>query len=66
MYILLQYQLRRASLTEDDAFAFLKADIDGDYISYDGFCEALRQVGAISRFCNCTRTWGRLFYFPLV
>ena len=39
-----QYQLRRASLTEHDAFAFLKADSDGDYITCTGFCEALRQV----------------------
>lgn len=39
-----QYQLRRASLTEHDAYAFLKADSDGDYITYTGFCEALRQV----------------------
>jgi hypothetical protein len=36
--------LRRASLTENDAFAFLKADNHGDYITYSGFCEALRQV----------------------
>lgn len=42
--VLLQNQLRKASLTEDDAFAFLKADSDGDYITYSGFCEALRQV----------------------
>ncbi|CAI9087004.1 OLC1v1020957C3 [Oldenlandia corymbosa var. corymbosa] len=39
-----KYQLRRASLTEHDAFAFLKADSDGDYITYTGFCEALRQL----------------------
>jgi len=39
-----QYLLRRASLTENDAFAFLKADNHGDYINYSGFCEALRQV----------------------
>ncbi|XP_023553500.1 uncharacterized calcium-binding protein At1g02270 isoform X2 [Cucurbita pepo subsp. pepo] len=39
-----KYLLRRASLTEDDAFAFLKADNDGDYITYSGFCEALRQL----------------------
>ncbi|EOY23736.1 hypothetical protein QUC31_008415 [Theobroma cacao] len=37
-------QLRKASLTEDDAFAFLKADNDGDYVTYPGFCEALRQL----------------------
>ncbi|KAJ8748133.1 hypothetical protein K2173_012600 [Erythroxylum novogranatense] len=36
--------LRRASLTEDQAFAFLKVDDDGDCISYLGFCEALRQL----------------------
>ncbi|KAK9291476.1 hypothetical protein L1049_019424 [Liquidambar formosana] len=36
--------LRRASLTEYDAFAFLKADNQADYITYSGFCEALRQL----------------------
>ncbi|CAB4271688.1 unnamed protein product [Prunus armeniaca] len=39
-----KYLLRKASLTEDDAFAFLKADNPGDYITYSGFCEALRQL----------------------
>ncbi|KAK9204730.1 hypothetical protein WN943_014994 [Citrus x changshan-huyou] len=39
-----QCLLRRASLTETDAFAFLKADNDGDYITYSGFCEALEQL----------------------
>ncbi|CBI23107.3 hypothetical protein AAG906_007088 [Vitis piasezkii] len=39
-----KYLLRRASLTEDDAFAFLKADNHGDCITYSGFCEALRQL----------------------
>ncbi|KAG6402941.1 hypothetical protein SASPL_135155 [Salvia splendens] len=29
-----KYQLKRASLTEEDAFAFLKADNDGDCITY--------------------------------
>lgn len=38
-----QYLLRRASLTESDAFTFLKADNE-DCITYSGFCEALRQV----------------------
>lgn len=42
-----KYHLRRASLTEEDAFAFLKADSCGDYISYSGFCEALRQLNII-------------------
>ncbi|KAA8540109.1 hypothetical protein F0562_026801 [Nyssa sinensis] len=42
-----KYLLRRASLTENDAFAFLKADSHGDYITYTGFCEALRQLNLI-------------------
>ncbi|XP_073314783.1 uncharacterized calcium-binding protein At1g02270-like isoform X1 [Primulina huaijiensis] len=46
-----KYHLRRASLTEDDAFAFLKADSHGDYITYSGFCEALRQLNLIGH-CN--------------
>ncbi|CAA0813078.1 Calcium-binding endonuclease/exonuclease/phosphatase family [Striga hermonthica] len=45
-----KYQLRRASLTEDDAFTFLKAD-QGDYITYSGFCEALRHLNLIGH-CN--------------
>ena len=39
-----QYQLRKASMTEIDAFAFLKGDNQGDFITYSGFLEALRQV----------------------
>ncbi|XP_073122587.1 uncharacterized calcium-binding protein At1g02270-like [Henckelia pumila] len=46
-----KYQLSRASLNEDDAFAFLKADSPGDYITYSGFCEALRQLNLIGH-CN--------------
>ncbi|CAL5367828.1 unnamed protein product [Camellia sinensis] len=42
-----KYLLRRASLTEKDAFAFLKADSLGDYITCSGFCEALRQLNLI-------------------
>uniref|UniRef100_A0A5B6ZND6 Endonuclease/exonuclease/phosphatase domain-containing protein n=1 Tax=Davidia involucrata TaxID=16924 RepID=A0A5B6ZND6_DAVIN len=42
-----KYLLRRASLTEIDAFAFLKADSHGDYITYSGFYEALRQLNLI-------------------
>ncbi|KAL6508251.1 hypothetical protein OROHE_021793 [Orobanche hederae] len=42
-----KYQLRRASLTEDDAFAFLKAHSGGDYITYSGFCEALQHLNLI-------------------
>lgn len=46
----LQYHLRRASLTEESAFAFLKVDSQGDYITYSGFCEALRQVCSIGYY----------------
>lgn len=36
--------LRKASLTEEDAFAFLRDDNECDFITYSGFCEALRQL----------------------
>ncbi|KAK1321714.1 putative calcium-binding protein [Acorus calamus] len=39
------YMLRQASLSENDAFAFLKADNPGDYITYTSFCQALCQLG---------------------
>lgn len=39
-----KYLLRKASLTESDAFAFLKADNHADYITYSAFCDALRQL----------------------
>ncbi|KAK6926108.1 Endonuclease/exonuclease/phosphatase [Dillenia turbinata] len=42
-----KYQLRKASLTEHDAFAFLKADNHEDCITFSGFCEALRQLNLI-------------------
>ncbi|AES98457.2 putative endonuclease/exonuclease/phosphatase, EF-hand domain pair [Medicago truncatula] len=38
--------MRRASQTESDAFAFLKAD-DEDCITYSGFCKALQQLNLI-------------------
>uniref|UniRef100_A0A6N2KAJ4 EF-hand domain-containing protein n=1 Tax=Salix viminalis TaxID=40686 RepID=A0A6N2KAJ4_SALVM len=47
----LRYLLRRASLTEKDAFAFLKADSDSDWITYSGFCEALQQLN-LTGHCN--------------
>ncbi|XP_052176949.1 uncharacterized calcium-binding protein At1g02270 isoform X2 [Diospyros lotus] len=47
VFSMFKYLLRRASLTENDAFAFLKADSDGDYITYSGFCEALRQLNLV-------------------
>ncbi|KAG5558942.1 hypothetical protein RHGRI_008778 [Rhododendron griersonianum] len=45
--LVIESLLRRASLTEHDAFAFLKADSQGDYITYCGFCEALRQLSLL-------------------
>ena len=42
--VVFQYQLRKASMTEIDAFAFLKGENLGDYITYSAFCEALHQV----------------------
>lgn len=39
-----QYQLQKASMTEIDAFAFLKGEKCGDYMMYPAFCEALHQV----------------------
>ncbi|KAK4570974.1 hypothetical protein RGQ29_029724 [Quercus rubra] len=51
VFAMFKYLLRRASLTENDAFAFLKADNHGDYINYSGFCEALRQLNLIGH-CN--------------
>ncbi|XP_031380111.1 uncharacterized calcium-binding protein At1g02270 isoform X2 [Punica granatum] len=37
-----KYLLRKASLTDKDAFAFLKDGNNCDYVTYSGFCEALR------------------------
>ncbi|WOL07105.1 hypothetical protein Cni_G15842 [Canna indica] len=42
---IIKYLLQAASLTEENAFAFLKADSPGDYITYTGFCQALHQLG---------------------
>lgn len=47
-------------MTEDDAFAFLKADNGGDCISYSGFCEALRQV------CRCRYVFHRIMSLTIV
>ncbi|KAK8945433.1 hypothetical protein KSP40_PGU014302 [Platanthera guangdongensis] len=41
MYLL----LRETSLTEKNAFAFLKADSPGDYVTFAGFSQALCQLG---------------------
>lgn len=54
-YFLLQYLLRAAALTENNAFAFLKVDSPGDYITYSGFCQALCQVAICSH--KCLKLW---------
>ncbi|KAB1212390.1 hypothetical protein CJ030_MR5G020703 [Morella rubra] len=41
------YLLRKASVAEDDAFAFLKGDNHSDFITCSAFSEALRQVNLI-------------------
>ncbi|MED6116339.1 hypothetical protein PIB30_099379 [Stylosanthes scabra] len=44
VFSILKYQLRKASLSEDDAFTFLKGDNCGDAVTYFNFYEALRRV----------------------
>ncbi|WRX22294.1 Cyclin, partial [Theobroma cacao] len=41
---IIKYQFQKASLAENDAFSFLSADNNGNYITYSAFCKALRQV----------------------
>ncbi|KAH1081108.1 hypothetical protein J1N35_020869 [Gossypium stocksii] len=41
---IIKFQLQKASLAENDAFAFLRADNSVDHITYSAFCDALRQV----------------------
>ncbi|CAK7348600.1 unnamed protein product [Dovyalis caffra] len=40
-------QLQKASLVGNDAFAVLKADNHGNFITYSAFCEALRQLNLV-------------------
>ncbi|XP_061340895.1 uncharacterized calcium-binding protein At1g02270-like isoform X3 [Gastrolobium bilobum] len=47
VFSILKFQLRKASLSEDDAFAFLKGDNFADSVTYFSFSEALRQVKLI-------------------
>ncbi|MED6217938.1 hypothetical protein PIB30_022229 [Stylosanthes scabra] len=44
VFSILKYQLRKASLSEDDAFKFLKGDNCGDAVTYFSFYEALRRL----------------------
>ncbi|XP_044501311.1 uncharacterized calcium-binding protein At1g02270-like isoform X2 [Mangifera indica] len=43
VFSIIKSQLQKASLAENDALASLKADDNGDVISYSAFCEALHQ-----------------------
>ncbi|RDX89073.1 putative calcium-binding protein [Mucuna pruriens] len=47
VFSILKFQLRKALLSEDDAFAFLKGDNYADSVTYLSFSEALRQVKLI-------------------
>ncbi|XP_040873204.1 uncharacterized calcium-binding protein At1g02270 isoform X1 [Glycine max] len=44
VFSILKFQLRKASVSEDDAFTFLKGDNYADSVTYFSFSEALRQV----------------------
>ncbi|CAN6568460.1 unnamed protein product [Malus baccata var. baccata] len=44
---ILRRHLRKASMAENDAFAFLKGDSHGDFITTTAFCEGLHQVNLI-------------------
>ncbi|GMI75956.1 hypothetical protein like AT1G02270 [Hibiscus trionum] len=41
---IIKYQLKKVSLAENEAFAFLRSDNNGNNITYSAFCDALRQV----------------------
>ncbi|KAG0457134.1 hypothetical protein HPP92_022291 [Vanilla planifolia] len=45
LFEIVKYLLRQASLTERNAFAFLKADNPGGHITIASFCQALCQLG---------------------
>lgn len=49
---IIKCQLLKASLSENDAFAFLKADEPDDFITYSAFCEGLRQVNLLGLPCG--------------
>ncbi|XP_078441712.1 calcium-binding endonuclease/exonuclease/phosphatase family isoform X2 [Wolffia australiana] len=48
----IKYFLHEASMSEEDAFAFLKAGSHGDYITYSTFCEALCQLHLSGHPCG--------------
>ncbi|XP_054782991.1 uncharacterized calcium-binding protein At1g02270-like isoform X2 [Prosopis cineraria] len=47
LFSIIKCQLRKASLSEDDAFAFLKGDNCNDFVTFCSFSDALRQVKLI-------------------
>ncbi|MCH90681.1 putative calcium-binding protein, partial [Trifolium medium] len=47
VFSILKFQLRKVSLSEDDAFTFLKGDNCADSVTYFSFSEALRKVKLI-------------------
>ncbi|XP_039138408.1 uncharacterized calcium-binding protein At1g02270-like isoform X1 [Dioscorea cayenensis subsp. rotundata] len=51
---IIKYLLCQASLTGDNAFAMLKTDSPGDYITYQSFCQALCQFGLTSQLTGLT------------
>ncbi|KAL4622018.1 hypothetical protein ACB092_06G267000 [Castanea dentata] len=62
VFSIIKYLLRKASLAEDDAFAFLKGDNQGDFITFSSLYEALRQVKLIGdpyglSFQEMTNLW---------
>lgn len=52
---IIKYQLQKASLAENEAFAFLRADSHNNFITYSTFCEALRQVNVTGLSFQQTR-----------
>jgi len=51
---IMKFQLEKALFVENDAFAFFKADSNGNFITYSAFCEALRQINLLGSPCGLT------------
>ena len=69
-----QHLLRKASLAEDDAFAFLKGDNQGDFITFSALHEALCQVLDFINFAmwdvnfsyKINSLWSNVIQFKLI
>ncbi|XP_030930316.1 uncharacterized calcium-binding protein At1g02270-like isoform X2 [Quercus lobata] len=64
VFSIIKHLLRKASLSEDDAFAFLKGDNQGDFITFSALQEALRQVNLIGHpyglsFLEMKKLWAQ-------